>query len=340
MKPAERAWGRSRWRPPRRALLPLQLLTMADLETPSGGAALLRALQRDGLALLRAPPPLAPAVSRCLAVCRDFFALPAAEKARHGAGPGSGQQHGYMSMLDDGGSECLELKLCHDAAFEWPPRLQRAAAAAVRALLGAARRALEAVAAALGMRRAYVAALLDDAGASVRLEEASHSAARVWCYTRGVRSGWHADNTLLTVAPRGTAVGLRCRLLDGRRASTPRECVYPEKLMEPDQLVVFAGDALSYLSGGRVPALVHEVIPPVCNDHPRLSMPFFLRARRAAVLEPQAASPHITDPRVRSLPPLRVSDLEANVRNVRMSWFWKQDGMGYYDCCEWHPDEK
>ncbi|KAL1514883.1 hypothetical protein AB1Y20_003965 [Prymnesium parvum] len=134
MKPA------GAWRPPRRALLPLQLLTMADLETPSGGAALLPALQCDGLAPLRAPPPLAPAISRCLAVCRDFFALPAAEKARHGAGPGPGQQHGYMSMLDDGGSACLELKLCHDVAFEWPPRLQRGARDAPRVRRGAARR--------------------------------------------------------------------------------------------------------------------------------------------------------------------------------------------------------
>ena len=68
-------------------------------------------------------------------------------------------------------------------------------------------------------------------------------------------------------------------------------------------------------------------------------MPFFLRARRAAELNPSAASTGLRDRRVLSLPPLRVSALEQNATNVRMSWFWKRERLPYFEGCEWHPDE-
>ena len=68
-------------------------------------------------------------------------------------------------------------------------------------------------------------------------------------------------------------------------------------------------------------------------------MPFFLRARRAALLEPAKASAGFSDKRRASLPRLRVLDLELNHTNVRMSWWWKQERASYFEGCEWHEDE-
>jgi hypothetical protein len=172
----------------------------------------------------------------------------------------------------------------------------------------------------------------------IALRSASHSALRVWQYTHGQPSGWHCDNTLLTLAPRGSSVGLEVRSpLDGRSFS-------PESSMSADELLVFAGDSLSYLSSGRVPALMHRVVPPppapiscahstTHADPPRLSCPFFLRARRSATLEP------LLEQRSGGLPPLLVAALEHNADNLRSRWPWKCRGplAEYYSQgVQWH----
>ena len=66
-------------------------------------------------------------------------------------------------------------------------------------------------------------------------------------------------------------------------------------------------------------------------------MPFFLRGRRVALLEPAIASPGLDNERVYSLPPLRVLDLEMNVGNLRMDWFWKRERRRYFHGIEWLP---
>ena len=115
--------------------------------------------------------------------------------------------------------------------------------------------------------------------------------------------------------------------------------------MAEDELILFAGDALGYLSAGRVRAAMHEVRTEggSCGGGgggggggaPRLSMPLFLRPRLGAILDPATASPGA--PRVEELPPLPVSALEANRDDVRSRWWWKQDP--YYDGAIWLPDE-
>ena len=170
----------------------------------------------------------------------------------------------------------------------------------------------------------------------------------MWQYTKGQPSGWHCDNTLLTLAPRGSSVGLEVRSpLDGRSFS-------PESSMSADELLVFAGDSLSYLSSGRVPALMHRVVPPppppissahstTHADPPRLSCPFFLRARRSATLEPRRVElePRRVElePRSGGLPPLLVAALEHNADNLRSRWPWKCRGplAEYYSQgVQWH----
>ena len=124
--------------------------------------------------------------------------------------------------------------------------------------------------------------------------------------------------------------------------------------MSADELLVFAGDSLSYLSSGRVPGLMHRVVPPppppissahstTHADPPRLSCPFFLRARRSATLEPRRVElePRRVELEARSggLPPLLVAALEHNADNLRSRWPWKCRGplAEYYSQgVQWH----
>lgn len=144
---------------------------------------------------------------------------------------------------------------------------------------------------------------------------------RVWHYwPGGVGNEAHADNTLLTISPAGTRVGLGVRVLgDGRH-------VWPEARMADGECLLFAGDALGVLTRGAVPALLHWVEPPKAEA--RMSMPFFLRPRLDALLDPARvcrAAPPADAPRV---DPLRQRELEQNAQNVRWRWPWKR--TAYY----------
>ena len=60
--------------------------------------------------------------------------------------------------------------------------------------------------------------------------------------------------------------------------------------LQPDELTVFAGETLTFLSGGEIPAPLHRVRSP-SSASGRLSMPFFLRARPLALLTPLQREP-------------------------------------------------
>ena len=82
----------------------------------------LSALQRHGFFAVRLPE-LAVAAPACYAACSKVVALPSDEKAMHGAGPGAGQQHGYMDFSgSEGVAEAFEAKLHHDPRYTWPQR--------------------------------------------------------------------------------------------------------------------------------------------------------------------------------------------------------------------------
>ena len=383
---------------------PRRLLRLSRFDVTLNAAdqeALFHALCRDGAVLVRPldSARLADTISACFRACGGFFARPFEEKTRHYAGAHVGQAHGYMDYLADAeGSECFEAKLHYDSRFEWPSK-PTGLRVAIEAAADVQRRTglwlLDAVMLALGFDQAHVDGLVDSRRAGddderpayaagkarsgmvhasgearaasespegIALRSASHSALRVWQYTHGQPSGWHCDNTLLTLAPRGSSVGLEVRSpLDGRSFS-------PESSMSADELLVFAGDSLSYLSSGRVPALMHRVVPPppppissahstAHADPPRLSCPFFLRARRSATLEPRRVElvprrveleprrvelePRRVElePRSGGLPPLLVAALEHNADNLRSRWPWKCRGplAEYYSQgVQWH----
>lgn len=312
-----------------------------ELQSRENAEALLRALVTSGAALLRLPPSdrLGARVAECYRDVSAFFARPFAEKTNHYAGAGVGQAHGYMDYLDDDeGSECFECKLHYDQRFAWPEGLR----ASVDALLDCQRRAgiavLDALVRALGLNAAYMDSLLDcrlgqlGRGAKGDLATASHTAMRIWQYTHARPSGWHSDNTLCTLAPRGSAVGLQVRSpLDGQP-------YYPEAAggIPDDSLLLFVGDALGYLTLGRVPALMHRVVPTAHTGRggPRLSAPFFLRAKRGALLHPQRQS----DEDSSSMAPLSVAALEHNASNLRSLWPWKR--TAYYRGAQFHVEDE
>lgn len=242
-----------------------------------------------------------------------------------------------------------------------PSGFATAAIEAYELLRSASTSALTALVEALGMDAKHVLSHLDSSHPSPPpLADASHSALRIWSYQAGTTAGaWHCDNSFVTVGARGTCRGLHVRLLDGElsqliahpcelqlianpclltlhlRPALADHCtriaarcaagryIYPEDFLSDDQIILYSGDTLSYLSGGRISALMHEVDSPPAGQPPRLSIPFFLRARRDGVLRPALASRGL--PAAAALPPLSVEDLEENEGGVRQSWEWKRE---------------
>ena len=82
--------------------------------------------------------------------------------------------------------------------------------------------------------------------------------------------GSHVDLGLVTVAPCGSRSGLELRP-NGRR-----EYVAVEPQMGRDEVVVFFGSTLTWLSGGAVACAPHRVVRRT-NEPPRISAPYFLR---------------------------------------------------------------
>ena len=111
------------------------------------------------------------------------------------------------------------------------------------------------------------------------LRDADASMLRVYRYRCGplwralrmrIGVGSHVDLGLVTVAPCGSRSGLELRP-NGRR-----EYVAVEPQMGRDEVVVFFGSTLTWLSGGAVACAPHRVVRRT-NEPPRLSAPYFLR---------------------------------------------------------------
>lgn len=102
---------------------------------------------------------------------------------------------------------------------------------------------------------------------------------------------WHVDLGLLTVTPAGSWPALMVSPFH----EAVGENAFLEELLEPDlDVLVFAGTTLVLASGGRYTALVHGVSQArsARGGRGRVSTPYFLRARRGAVLErPQGLTP-------------------------------------------------
>ena len=138
----------------------------------------------------------------------------------------------------------------------------------------------------------------------------------------------HVDSSLLTLAMRANVSGLSVR--DWSTGKYLRI----ERRMADDEAVLFAGDALSYISSHVLPACMHrpdslEMIRQAPST--RLSNPFFLYPDEEALLDPKLCTfPHGDGgAAVCDLPPLSVRDFRLNIANVREEWPWKKTERYY-----------
>lgn len=144
----------------------------------------------------------------------------------------------------------------------------------------------------------------------------------------------HTDGSLLTLAPRAACAGLRVRHY-GTGA-----WVDVEEAMAPDEAIVFAGDALSFVSRHHLPALMHHAdASRMLGRLPqtRLSLPFFLYPDAESVLDASATLPYL----LRAIPLsgptlLPARDLVDNTHNCRDGWPWKR--LAYYQGLVMTPD--
>ncbi|KAG6619412.1 WD domain-containing protein [Phytophthora cinnamomi] len=96
--------------------------------------------------------------------------------------------------------------------------------------------------------------------------------------------GVHADLGLVTVSPLATVPGLQMWNLERMLWADVEESATPL------QFSVFAGETLGLLTHGVISAPLHRV-PPICVEteaERRMSMPYFLRAKPEACLNPKA----------------------------------------------------
>jgi len=94
-------------------------------------------------------------------------------------------------------------------------------------------------------------------------------------------SNIHCDKGLFTLAPRSTAPAIEMwHPLTHQR-------LFPEHNVLPNEWLIFPGEAMGYMTSGRIPGNVHRVAwtkKASPTDPPRMAMPMFLRAEPGALL--------------------------------------------------------
>lgn len=93
---------------------------------------------------------------------------------------------------------------------------------------------------------------------------------------------WHIDLGLFTVTPMSSGSALMASPFH----DAVGDCAFLEELLEPAlDVIVFAGTSLCLATKGRYTAMVHGVSTSRSSCVGRISMPFFLRARRGAIID-------------------------------------------------------
>ncbi|CAJ1352696.1 unnamed protein product, partial [Effrenium voratum] len=91
---------------------------------------------------------------------------------------------------------------------------------------------------------------------------------------------WHVDLGLLTVMPVGSWPAMMASPFHSVKNS------FVEELLDPDRdVLVFAGTALAVATAGLYVALVHGVSGARLRQGCRVSLPYFLRVRRGAIIQ-------------------------------------------------------
>ena len=165
-------------------------------------------------------------------------------------------------------------------------------------------------------------------GEALELEGVTPSSSAMRCIeysrTEGARGEYaeHTDLSFITVAPRGARDALRVRDMSSL------EEIEVERAMGRDTLLVFCGDLMARLTDNHFPAAMHrpegawEGGAKDGNAAPdlRLALPFFLRGRSDAILDPRS----VGRSGEAAGGPVPVWALEDNVGKSREKFPWKK----------------
>ena len=278
-------------------------------------------LRGHGFCLVQCPRALqlGGSVKRVYDAARVFFRLPIERKDVSRCPT----EHGYLNPK--GNYQCFQVKAQHGEGFVWPGQsFQEAFVAAHSLLEKVALACFDACAEDLGSEPAELRRLLDVRAPGI--DTPSRSALRCIEYSRteGARAEYaeHTDLSFITVAPRGSRDALRVRDMSSL------EELEVERAMGRDTLLVFCGDLMARLTDNHFPAAMHR--PEGSwkggtkdgNAAPdlRFALPFFLRGRSDAVLDPR----RVGGSGEAAGGPVPVWALEDNVDKAREKFPWKK----------------
>lgn len=305
---------------PLQHLLPPARGTGSNNSDEGGGGARVAARKRlcqnlrtHGFCLVKAPRALrvGSTVERVYENARVFFRLPTERKDASRCPT----EHGYLNP--EGNYQCFQVKSRHGEGFAWPgQRFQAAFVAAYALLEQVALACFDVCAEDLGCDPSGLRSLLD---VGAPHEVPARTAMRCIEYTLAEETqneyADHTDLSFVTVAPRGSCAALRVRDMLSLKE------VDVEQAMGPETLLVFCGDLMARLTGNSFPAAMHRPVGAWegTDSDSRYSLPFFLRGRSDAVLDPRSAGQGS-----QGGGPVPVWMLENNVGGSRDSFPWKK----------------
>lgn len=243
---------------------------------------------------------IAPAeTQRAYATAREFFALPAATKARYHRAGAKGQR-GYTGFGTEHAKDAKAADLKefwqvgrvdvpddHEVHQPfgpnlWPdadvPAFQPVMSALYRGLDGLGAICLEAAALYLGEPADTFAAMATDSDTIVRV---IYYPPTVGAPAGAVRSAAHEDINLITLLSGATADGLELLRRDG---------TWMPVHVSFDHIVVDSGDMLQNLTNGLYKSTTHRVVNPADASSDRYSMPCFIHPRKSVDLTPMASA--------------------------------------------------
>ncbi len=301
-------------------------LPLSEADTGSTGdseiGTLLSSIRSVGYGVLREPAVVG--LRRELhSAWREFGALRQAEKDVYR----TPSLQGYFTPYP-GLHEVFEYKHARrDPALRLPPLLEKSVEAMYTLLEAAALRVFRALGEDLGAPLTAWEGLLDDSTfRMLHFDRLRVPAAQIPRLDPNVLKALqshfpsHCDSALMTVAPKASLPALDLRRFD----SLEWECF--EAQMEEDELLVFVGDTMARLTNNYYPALLHRptVNPMLPSDLPRISTPFFLRARPDALLDARMCDLAKVGPLQKECEtPIVVEAINDNIGGARENLPWK-----------------
>jgi len=282
------------------ASVPSISLAISDDDPEGFAAAIGRAFERFGFAVVADHGIPAALIARAEAAAKAFFALPEAAKRRYLVEGGAGQR-GYTPFRVETAKDATEADLKefwhigrelpagHRFAGDmpsnvWPAEIEgfrSTCLALFDAFEVAGLRILSAIARYLGLDPHFFDDAVRDGNSILRLLHYPP----IGPDAPGIRAGAHEDINAITLLLGAEEGGLQLLDRDGRWLAVD---------IAEGEMVVNIGDMLQRLTNGRLPSTSHRVMnpPPERRGFARHSMPFFLHFRPDYLIEtlPQTIS--------------------------------------------------